>query len=130
MNRPVTTSILAVVLAVAAGLSLACFDHAKCDDAVLSKLDSPDRKYLVTAAHRTCQGSEYTWVKVETGPSWVGREPVVRDKIIMSVPVKAPVTAVWLDSTHLEISSPAVSLIEGKDDPYERHWLGIEVSYR
>lgn len=130
MSRPVTASILAVALAASAGLSLACFEHAKCDDKVLSKVKSPDGKHLVTAAHRTCQGSEYTWVKVETVPSWFGPDSVVRDKVFMSVPVRAPVTAVWVDSTHLEIMSPVVHLIEGKDDPYETHWRGIEVSYK
>lgn len=130
MSRPVTASILAVALAVGTGLSLACFEHAKCNDAVVSKLKSPNGKYLVTAAHRTCQGSEYTWVKVETVATWFGPDPVIRDKVIMSVPVRAPVTTVWLDSTHLQISSPAVYLVEGKDDPYETHWREIEVSYR
>jgi len=130
VSRPVTSSLVAVALVFGASLTLACFEHAKCDDKVLSSLKSPDGKYVVTAAHRTCQGSEYTWVKVETVPSWFGSDPVIRDKIVMSVPVKAPVTTVWLDPTHLEIVSPAVDLIEGKDDPYERHWRDLELSYR
>lgn len=123
-------SILAVALAAGAGLSLACFEHAKCDDEVLSKVKSPDGKHLVTLVHRTCHGSEWTYVKVETVPSWFGSDPVSRYEYLMSVPVRAPVTAVWRDSTHLEITSPAIHHEVARDYPPETRWGAIEVSYK
>ena len=133
MKRLATFTLLLIVM-LGACHDPACMEHTHCEDTVVSQAESPDGKYVATGYHRSCAGGSgrSTCVKIEEAPKffWSSRgEP----GYVMTIREFHPISAVWKDSTHLEVSSPGLKgrgADELTSDPPATSWRGIAISYR
>ncbi|HKR61789.1 MAG TPA: hypothetical protein VJS64_19035 [Pyrinomonadaceae bacterium] len=111
----------------------ACMEHSHCDDNVILQVKSPDGAYLATVYHRSCAGGSgrYTCAMVEEVPAhwWSSKGDVGH---LLNIPEFHPITAVWKDRRHLEITTTALPSSYDQlptNVPHES-WHDVDVWYR
>jgi hypothetical protein len=102
--------------------------HSRCEDEIVSKLKSPDGRYMAILYHRKCARSpnQFTGVTVEE----VGMFASLFEKQpMLSLDGIHEISGTWISPTHLEVTSPAFS------DPktvlnQETTWKTMTISYK
>ena len=126
--------VLVVALGFAACHAPTFMEHTQCKDTVLSQKTSPDGKFIVTVYHRSCAGGSglYTCAKIEEVPKyfWSSRGET---GYLMTIQEFYPITANWMDATHLEIDTPGLHTLSSDKFAADRPipvWHNIMVSYK
>jgi hypothetical protein len=123
-----TISVLALLVV---AVTSACMKHTDCDDNVVSQVKSPNGKFIATCYHRSCAGGSgrYTCTKIEEVPAhfWSTEGET---GYVMTIGEFHPITARWLDATHLEISTPGLQNQRSAALTMRENWSGISISYK
>lgn len=103
--------------------------HTRCDDKVLSKETSPDRKFVAITYARHCANSTglYTWVGLEEAslPNQTNSET----EAVLTIEGVHDIKAVWQNPRSLEIVSTGV--LDGKKVLTQKDsWRTVTISYR
>ena len=103
---------LLLLLFIFLALVVGCRDpmeHAHCDDTVVKRILSPDRKLVIVIYNRTCNRGVtfFSYADVEDATVWFSwpRHPVVCF-LVGHADSPHQLDAVWRDGNHIDVSSP------------------------
>jgi hypothetical protein len=102
-------TVFLVCLALMAGSCRDPMEHAHCDDTVVKRILSPDRKLVIVIYNRTCNRGVtfFSYADVEDATVWFSwpRHPVVCF-LVSHANSPHQLDAVWRDGNHIDVSSP------------------------